>query len=207
MLFEYLEKNYSTNEPIFLSDIKLPNIKDNYLRQMFKELCDEGKIRRYENGVYYIPSVSRLRGGTTLTPTLVAQYKYVTRNGNVDGYYSGYTFANQLGITTQVPFKLEIVSNSASGNFREIDMNGQRIILRKPKATVTKKNSRILQFLDLLKDIDEYADDETVDVKERIASYARAEKFTKKEIDQYISLYPDKVYRNFYEMGVYDVLA
>lgn len=38
----------------------------------------------------------------------------VFRNGKIEGYYSGYTFANQLGLTTQVPFNIEIVSNSAS---------------------------------------------------------------------------------------------
>ena len=207
MLFEYLKSNYEPNEPIFLSDIKLFNIQNGYLRQMFKELCDEGRICRYENGIYYIPSASRLKGEKTLTATIVAQYKYISRNGKVEGYYSGYTFANQMGITTQVPFKLEIVSNVASGNFREVDLNGQKIVLRKPKTTVTKQNSRILQFLDLLKDVDEYADDETIGVKERITSYVRAEEFTKKDFDQYISLYPDKVYRNFYEMGIYDVLV
>ena len=42
----------------------------------------------------------------------VARYKYVSRGGKVDGFYSGNTFANQLGISTQVPNKVEIVSNN-----------------------------------------------------------------------------------------------
>lgn len=52
MLYEYLTSKYSPNEPIFLADIDLPSVNDNTLRQMFKKLCDTGKIKRFDNGVY-----------------------------------------------------------------------------------------------------------------------------------------------------------
>ena len=102
MLYEYLRATYMQNEPIFVSDIRLP-VSDVNLRQMFKVLCDLGKIRRFDTGIYYLPKESRLRGGVPLGADTVAKYKYISRNGRVDGYYSGYTFANQLGVTTQVP--------------------------------------------------------------------------------------------------------
>lgn len=206
MLYEYLKENYNVNEPIFISDIDLP-VKSNYLRQMFKTLCDNGKIKRYDTGIYYIPGASRLKGGSVLSTKTVARYKYVSRNGNVDGYYSGYTFANQLGITTQVPNVTEIVSNGASANTREISMNGQRIMLRKPKTEVNKQNYQVLQFLDLLKDIDRYADYEVENLQELIAEYVQRSGITKENIDRYIRLYPDKTYRNFYEMRLYNVFA
>ena len=50
----------------------------------------------------------------------VALYKYVSRGGKVDGFYSGNTFANQLGISTQVPNKVEIVSNNMAAKVREV---------------------------------------------------------------------------------------
>ena len=50
----------------------------------------------------------------------VARYKYVSRGGKVDGFYSGNTFANQLGISTQVPNKVEIVSNNMVAKVREV---------------------------------------------------------------------------------------
>ena len=40
--------------------------------------------------------------------------------GKVDGFYSGNTFANQLGISTQVPNKVEIVSNNMAAKVREV---------------------------------------------------------------------------------------
>ena len=49
-----------------------------------------------------------------LSADIVARYKYVDNGKSVNGYYSGNTFANQLGITTQVPRIIEIVSNNAS---------------------------------------------------------------------------------------------
>lgn len=33
---------------------------------MFKELCNFGKINRFDKGVYYIPKQSRLKGGVPL---------------------------------------------------------------------------------------------------------------------------------------------
>lgn len=206
MLYEYLKKNYKPNEPIFLTDIEL-EVSNNYLRQMFKVLCDEGKIKRYDTGIYYLPAASRLKGGAVMAPDMVARYKYISRNGKVEGYYSGYTFANQLGLTTQVPFNIEIVSNSASAKYREVKVKNQKVILRKPKAVVTKDNCNVLQFLDLLKDVELYADEENADTRELIVKYIRDNSITMEKLDQYISLYPDKVYKNLYEMRLYYVFA
>lgn len=87
MLYEYLCSNYKPNEPIFVADVSLP-VSNVNLRQMFKILCDSGKIRRFDTGVYYIPKESRLKGGVPLGADTVARYKYISRNGRVDGYYS-----------------------------------------------------------------------------------------------------------------------
>lgn len=206
MLYEYLKKNYKPNEPIFLTDVDL-EVSNNYLRQMFKVLCDEGKIKRYDTGIYYLPAISRLKGGAVMAPDMVARYKYISRNGKVEGYYSGYTFANQLGLTTQVPFNIEIVSNSASAKYREVKVKNQKVILRKPKAVITKDNCNVLQLLDLLKDVELYADEENADTRELIVKYIRDNSITMEKLDQYISLYPDKVYKNLYEMRLYYVFA
>ena len=100
-LYEYLISNYKPNEPIFVSDLQL-SISDANLQQMFNLLCDSGKIKRFDIGIYYLPKESRLTGGVPLGADTVARYKYVSRNGRIDGYYSGYTFANQLGVITQI---------------------------------------------------------------------------------------------------------
>ena len=167
MLYEYLKANYKSNEPIFVSDVDLP-VSDTNLRRMFKDLCDSGKVVRFDKGIYYIPKQSRLKGGVPLGTDTVVRAKYIIRKGKIEGYYSGYTFANQLGITTQVPYVTEVVSNNASSRFRELDLKGRRVVLRKPRITITEENFRVLQLLDLLSNVTQYADEDIEDVESRI---------------------------------------
>ena len=171
MLYEYLMTNYNPNEPIFISDINLP-ISNGNLRKKIKELCDAGKIKRFDTGIYYLPKKSRLKGDIPLSVDTVA-------NGNTVGYYSGYTFANQLGATMQVPYVIEIVSNNASAKVREVSLQGRRIVLRNSRIPVTKENYKVLQFLDFLKDADQYADDNNDDLCLRIRKYIIDEKIKK----------------------------
>lgn len=77
MLYDYLRSQYQPNEPIFLSDVSFPGVSRDNLRPQFKTLCDAGKIVRYEDGVYYIPARTRLKGGASLSPDLVALRKYI----------------------------------------------------------------------------------------------------------------------------------
>lgn len=202
MLYEYLKENYKSNEPIFVSDINLP-VSDTNLRRMFKELCDSGKIIRFDKGVYYIPKQSRLKGGVPLGADTVVRAKYVLRNGKIEGYYSGYTFANQLGVTTQVPYVTEIVSNNVSSKFRELDMKGRRVVLRKPRFTITDENYRVLQLLDLLSNIAQYADENIEEVSLRVKTYMKKEGIDREKVDKYVGEYPERIYKNMYEMRIF----
>ena len=77
------------------------------------------------------------------------RYKYVSRGGKVDGFYSGNTFANQLGISAQVPNKVEIVSNNMAAKIREIPIGKRTFIVRRPVVPVNEENVYVLQLLDL----------------------------------------------------------
>lgn len=202
-LYKYLISNYKPNEPIFVSDLQI-SISDANLQQMFNLLCDSGKIKRFDTGIYYLPKESRLTGGVPLGADTVARYKYVSRNGRIDGYYSGYTFANQLGVITQVPYTLEIVSNNASAKVQEVNLQGRKVILRKAKIPVTKENYKILQFLDFLKDVELYMDKNNEVYIDRIKRYIVDEQIYKMDVDLYIRQYPDRTYRSIYEMGLYE---
>lgn len=206
MLYEYLVENYKPNEPIFVSDVELP-VSDNNLRQMFKTLCDSGKIKRFDTGIYYIPKKSVLKNGVPLAADEVAVAKYIRKKGKIDGFYSGYTFANQLGISTQVPYVKEIVSNNASTRVKEVTVRNKRILLRRTRTPITNENYVVLQFLDLLKDLEQYYDIGFDEVCERLSRYVRDENITKAQVDRYIGEYPDKIYKNIYRTGLYNVFA
>ena len=149
-----------------------------------------------------MPGKMKLKGLTPISASAVARSRYVNRRGKVRGYYSGYTFANQIGLSLQVPYVQEIVTNEASAKVREIDIKGQKFIIRKPKAEVTEENVYTLQFLDFLSDIDKYLDGSSENILDKLEKLIKDEKITKELIDTYISLYPTKVYKNLYETGV-----
>lgn len=131
MLYDYLIENYKVAEPIFFSDIEIEGITRSAINQQLKKLCDEEKLMKYENGVYYLPKKSRLSGAVGINADMVAKYKYIARRGKVDGFYSGNAFANQIGISTQVPNKVEIVSNNIAAKVREISIGKRKFIVRK----------------------------------------------------------------------------
>lgn len=201
MLYGYLIENFKPYEPIFTADIDIDMV-GNSLRPKLKELCDSGKLCRFEAGVYYLPGKMKLKGLTPISASAVARSRYVNRRGKVRGYYSGYTFANQIGLSLQVPYVQEIVTNEASAKVREIDIKGQKFIIRKPKAEITEENVYTLQFLDFLSDIDKYLDGSSGNILDKLEKLIKDEKITKELIDTYISLYPTKVYKNLYETGV-----
>ena len=206
MLYDYLIENYKAYEPIFTSDIDL-GIPGNSLRPKLKELVDAGKLCRYDAGIYYLPGKSKLKGLVPISASTVARCKYVSQRGKVRGYYAGFTFANQMGLSLQAPYVQEIVSNEASAKVREIEIKGQKFLLRKPRTVITEENYRVLQFLDFLVDFDKYMDGSVEDIPARLVQIIKDENITKKVIDAYISLYPTRVYKNLYETGVVYAIA
>ena len=206
MLSEYLKKNYESGEPIFLQDIKIAGMSDASIRQKIKKLTDTGEVIRYEQGIYYIPKTSRVRGETTLAPDVVARYKYISRMGRIMGYYAGYTLANKMGISMQVPIKEEIVSNNMAAVVREVSVGNRVYVVRKAPVEVNKNNYIVLQLLELLKDIDEYSDNEQA-AREQIIDYIRRFQITREVVDQYIIYFPLRVYKSIYEMRLENVFA
>lgn len=206
MLFEYLKEHYEDGEPIFLDDIHIEGMRRDNFRQQIKTLADAGKIVRYEKGIYYIPKKTRFSSSTGPTPETVAMYKYISRGGKTDGYYSGSTFANIIGISMQVPMKKEIVSNNIAAIVREIPIGNQSFIVRRSVTPINDGNVKVLQLLDLLKNLDSYIDIDYEYAREIIKKYSLANYITRDDIDIYIRRFPDSTFRFYYEMKLDRVL-
>lgn len=207
MLYEYLKKNYYLGEPIFTHDINIPNITEENLRYHLKKLTDTNVICRFEPGIYYFPKISIFGEPLLLSIDTVAFHKYIMRRGKRIGYYSGYTLANKIGISSQVPFIEEITSNYAPSVVRELTIKNRKYIIRRPVVEVTEQNVQVLQFLDCLKDIDKCAEEDLEICGEILTKYAKEHDITKKMIDTVISNYPIKIYKAIYETGVKYVSA
>lgn len=207
MLYDYLLANYKAAEPIFFSDIRIEGISRSAINQHMKRLCEEKKLEKYEPGVYYIPKKSRLNGSVGINADMVARYKYIERNGRVQGFYSGNFFANQLGISTQVPNKVEIVSNNIAASIREIPIGKRTFIVRRSHIPVNENNVFILQMLELLKNLDVYLDDDYENAREKFKKYIDTHEITRADVDQYIRKYPVAIFKYYYELRLDDVLA
>lgn len=206
MLYEYLIDNYNPGEPIFLQDIVIEGMSDANVRQTIKKLTDMGELIRYEQGIYYLPKSSRLKGTTSLAPDTVARYKYISRLGRIMGYYAGHTLANKMGISAQVPLKEEITSNNMAAIVREVSLGDRVQVVRKPPVEVNEENHIVLQLLELLKDIDEYGDEEQ-NARECVVDYIRKFQITREKVDLYIGYFPLKVYKSIYEMRLENVFT
>lgn len=160
MLYDYLVNNYEKGEPIFLMDIVVKGMTEENIRYHLKKMTDEGIIDRFDSGIYYIPKINIFGEKSTISAETVALHKYVSRRGKRVGFYSGYTLANRLGLSTQVPIKEEITSNYAPAQVREVSIKNQKYLIRRPAVTITEENAYVLQLLDCLKDIDKSAEED-----------------------------------------------
>lgn len=202
MLYDYLMENYGENTPIFVSELDIEGLNESTLRVQIKKMTDAGMLKRFDTGIYFIPKKTIFKSGSTISAMQVIEKKYLKNKDKVCGYLSGYMLVNMVGLTTQVPVVYEVVSNNATTDYRKIMINKTRVIVRRPKVPVTNENVRILQFLDLIKDVDIYSEEEGNSLKKRMLEIMKKLDITFSALEPYLSFYPEKIYKNMYETGV-----
>lgn len=206
MLYNYIKEYYKEAEPIFFSDLLCEDITDSTLNQQLKELCEKGLLQQYDEEVYFIPKKSKLNLAVGPNADMVARYRFISKGDNVDGFYAGNTFANQIGISTQVPQVIEIVSNIVSDD-GEVLIGNRRFEVRKPIVPITKENVYVLQMLELLVKIDVYLDYTYEEAREKFAEYISVYGITQNDVELYIKKYPESTLENYYELGLDRVLT
>ena len=202
MLYEYLKENYKENEPIFISELQYKNLNMNAIRQQILNLTNKNLLIRYDTGIYFIPGNSIFKNSKTLNKNKIIEKKYISTNDEIVGYFSGLNFANRIGITTQVPNLYEVVSNKATCDYRELKIGSTKIILRKPRTLVTKENYLELQFLDMIKEIDNISILDKDENKKIVLNYMNTAKISFAKLQKLLEFYPDKIYKNLYQVGV-----
>ena len=179
MLKEYLEKNYGYNEPIYLNEVRLEGLSDNALRQYFKQMLGAGDLARFDTGIYYLPKVPRLLKKSYLDPMKVIIRKYIQSTTETYGYFAGATFANQIGLTTQMPATLEIVTSKESTKGRTVTVGSQTVRLKRPVTTITSENAGLLQFLDAVSQAEKYSELSDSGTGILLKNYAKQQNYSK----------------------------
>ena len=207
MLYDYIKEHYKEAEPIFFSDLEREDISKSALNQQLKRLCDKELLMKYDTGVYYLPKRTLLNSVVGPNADMVARYRFISKGDNIDGFYGGNSFANQIGISTQVPRVVEIVSNNTNSSDREVRIGNRCFYVRKPVAQITKENVYVLQMLELLKNLDAYLDDSYEDAKIKFAEYISVHGIKRSDVDCYIRRYPMSTFKYYYELELDHVLA
>lgn len=202
MLKNYLLDNYGYNEPIFLNDLSVEGMSSNAIRQSIKRLAASGFLERYDSGIYYIPQKGGLLGKSYLDPSVVIMRKYVENRSNKYGYITGLSFANQLGLTTQMPAVIEVVTNHEATNGRMLMIGNQKVRVKKSSIPVSEENAELLQLLDGVGHAEKYTElpmKETIDI---LIKYMRKKQFTKSQLSDVSSALTGATAKRMIEWGI-----
>ena len=195
ILIDYLLKKYGTNKPILTEELSIPEISYANLRKQLSRYNSQGILEKYSQGVYYIPKETIL-GRSTLSIDDVINRKYITNDNDIYGFYSGLSFYNKLGISTQVPYVYEIVTNKEKSRVRETTLKNQNIILRKPYVKINKNNYLENQFLDFINNANSNDLSDNIDV---LKKYIKDNNLNKNVILDLITYYPSKTSKKLIE--------
>lgn len=202
MLKSYLLENYRYNEPIFLNDLKIEELSENAVRQSVKRLAVNGFLERFDKGIYYIPKQDGLLGKSYLDPLLVIMRKYVKNESETYGYVTGMTFANQLGLTTQMPAIIEIVTNREATNGRIVTVGNQKVRIKKAAVIVSDNNAELLQFLDGIGQAEKYSELSMEETIEIMSAYVKGKGFTREQLAGVASGMTGAVAKKLIEWGL-----
>lgn len=202
MLKKYLEQTYGYNEPIFINEIKLEGINDNALRQYFKRMIKSGDLARFDTGIYYLPKASQFLKKSYLDPMRVIMRKYIRNKTETFGYFSGATFANQIGLTTQMPAVLEVVTMREATKGRNVKIGPQMLRLKRSPVEITAENVGLLQFLDAVSQAERYSELSETETASRLKQYAKKQQYSRELLSSALSAVTGATAKRLIEWGI-----
>lgn len=128
------------------TDFPIDVSKQASVNRTLNNMVAAGKIRRLSKGRFYKPEITPF--GELSPDTYQIVKDLIEKNGKIAGYLTGYSAFNDLGLTTQVPFALQIgVPNEKKAIQRDI----YKISFIKQKNNIAKENIPLLRLLDSIR--------------------------------------------------------
>ena len=156
ILVKYID-DYPYEEPIFIEEIKeyfKKIIHDNFENKFkniyvyINRLVKENKLSQFIKGVYYKP-VNGVFGNKPLNVNKVIEKKYIYDEKGQKGYFSGAYLFNKIGLTTQIPKEILIVTNECP-NTNLYNNKNLGVVIKKAKIKIDNDNYKYLQLFDIL---------------------------------------------------------
>ncbi len=157
--------------------------------KVIERLLKKGFISKLSKGVFYKPGKSVFGDLKPSDTELIRNYLY--EGGKRIAYITGVSLYNQLGLTTQMAFRIKIASR-----VKRIYINTKAIKATPVKsyAEVTEDNYKILGFLDAIKDIKIIPDTPINTIISMLSSRIKElDNITKNKLVSYSLLYPARV--------------
>jgi hypothetical protein len=204
MIYNYLVKNYNNGDPIFLSEI--PSKSKSYLRLAVKKLVDKGLLERFYNGVYFLPYKTILGTKGKISFEKFLEKKFLFSNNETLGFIGGVRLANMYGFTTQNASGYDIYSNAATTKQRVFNFENRKVNIYKPYVKINKDNVKVLEFLELMRNVYKYSELNNEGTKRKINEYIEINNINFNKVKKYIEYYPDIIYKNIYKAGLMNKL-
>lgn len=198
--------NFAVDEPIFVDDIErlFPDRSRPWIDKAIRQLVDDKTIKRYSTGVFYIPRKTII-GESILNPQKIIAKKYIKNSVDVYGYLSGISLLNSVGLTTQVPNMINIVSNKESSRGRKVSVGNQSAYVSRSEVDINSENQAVLQFLEIVKtsDPNDFDDIET----DNLRRYIKENNVDLKSVSEYCRYFPDYVSKRILGGNLIELLA
>lgn len=200
MIYNYILKKFNYGDPIFLSEI--PGKSKAYTRLAVKKLVDKGELERFYNGAYFLPykTVLGTRGKVSFEKFL--EKKFLLNNNKTFGFIGGVRLANMYGFTTQNASGYDIYSNAATTKQRTLTIDNRKVNVYKPYVKINKGNVKVLEFLELIRNVYKCSELSDKDIKRKINKYIKIYNINFNKVKKYIEYYPNIIFRNFYKLGL-----
>ncbi|KAA6337672.1 hypothetical protein EZS27_014268 [termite gut metagenome] len=114
--------------------------------RILNDFVTAGYLRKLSKGKFYKPKMSKF--GELPPDNYQAVKDLLKKNDKLIGYITGYSAFNDLGLTTQVPFALQIGTYDEK---KAIKRSVYHISFIKQRNTITKENTPLLKLLDCLR--------------------------------------------------------
>ena len=191
--------NYKENELIFASRLYKEKLSDAVEEAAYykalERMCSAGELARAAKGIYYLPKKNKYGSVPPSDREIVDAF---TRNGK--GTVIGYSLYNSLGLTTQIPKTVEVLSSV----LEEFSKTIGNVVVHKSDLIFSDAVENIVHGLDVLqnfssiqnlnynhfiefaKDLSIKYDDDTFD---QVISYQKYKKSTMSFLKNVLSYY------------------
>lgn len=190
---ESLKLRYGYDTPILLKDLSVNKEDNSSIRKILSDAVRHNKISRAMEGVYYFSTETPWGTKSVLLSAAVAYSMYIRDN---NGYYTGMSFENDMGLSSQVPNIRELITNNTASRKRTVSICNNKYIIRKPRTKITAGNISIMPWLDYIT----YASD-----RELCKNHDRIREILVADIDltkELLSFYPSKTSKKIIQEGL-----